>query len=149
MNIRHGIYTMYREVQVELISNNSKDFELIFRGGICPFLDFKFQTVDSKGLNVYSKIVSISDVNNSFYVTVKAYYMNVICSVINYKNDFFLLRLLDSIIGRQLGFDEVDRGVYEKYIHRSQVERIWEVRSKSSYDLPIPEGLAEVEEIEF
>jgi len=149
MILRHGFYTVYNTFVFELYPDGIEKFQLVFRGEECPFNDFLFQGFDAKGKRVFSKIFNKSDINNSFYVANRCTHKSFDFALINVKGDYFLLRTEDHRVAYLLDFEMVDRGVYEKYIHRSEIERMWEVRSIASYDLPMPEGLKEIEEIEY
>ena len=40
-----------------------------------------------------------------------------------------------------------DRGVYQLEVELDELEKIWEIRERSTYDLPLPEGIELYHEI--
>jgi len=149
--MRNRTYTLYKGIQVELGRDMSNNFKLIYRGSSCPFTDFvKFFSLDANGSEVFSKVIYHNEeITNAFSVTTYALYKGFKFQVSNKKNEIFQLTTGDENAYRQLDLEFIDRGYYLKWVHKSDIEKMWEERKKAGYDLPMPEGIKEVQEIDF
>lgn len=103
--------------------------------------------------NRYKKDILINDLTNAFFVTAKANYKGEVFEIQPYLGDEIHLHLAtkDLELGKKLNFYELHDGNGKPYylgeIKISEIEKIWEERQKSIYDVPMPDGIKEYKEI--
>jgi hypothetical protein len=109
---------------------------------------------DGKNLNgftkidtdIYKKQVPKSEITNGFSYIVRCRKAGHVLNVQSFKNENQIIAYTGSIqASKDLEMECIDRGVYEKQFHFSELDAIWEERSESPDGLPFPEGLARIE----
>jgi hypothetical protein len=142
VKIRFGTYTRYKGYDVRLL-NNSDGYRLVFDGAVCPLSNFEKYSDD-----VFYLDVSKAEVENAFSVRTLGIYRGYQFDVhnINVENTIGI------VIDNKSAFEDLnlefrDRGVYQREIKITELDQLWEERSQSSLDLPLPEGLGLIKEI--
>lgn len=152
MIIRFGTYTLYRNIEMSiseyyghgLDQDLEKNHRIISYPEECGLLSGF--TLDTE-TNRYKKDILISELKNAFFVSTKALYNAQIFEVHPYYGDDIHLHLAtkDLELGKKLGFYELYDGYGKPYylgeIKIIEVEKIWEERKPSSYNIPMPEGI--------
>lgn len=139
--IKFGTYTLYKGYFLRLVKKEDV-FTLIFDGTECPFTNFiKYAE------NVYVLNLKKEEVLNALFIRTKCIYKGY---------EFDLTALNDNKYGivteskeayEQLNLEYRDRGVYQLEVELDELEKIWEIRERSTYDLPLPEGIELYHEI--
>lgn len=152
MKIRFGTYTLYENIEM-LISEYyghglDQDVEINHR-----IISYSKEYGKLEGFNLdlksnrYRKDLLIKDLKNAFFVTTKADYKGMIFDIEPYYGDEIHLHLStkELELGRKLCFYELHDSHGKPYylgeIKISDVEKIWEERMKSIYDVPMPENI--------
>ncbi|MFO0321357.1 MAG: hypothetical protein ACK504_02905 [Bacteroidota bacterium] len=94
----------------------------------------------------FCKNISRNEIKNAFYSQTFGLYENVRVKVFEYKNNrerLYTIATSDSLDGEKLNMIEVNVSWYVKTIKLSDLTKLWEERSSSQYDLPMPDGLKE------
>lgn len=152
MLIRNGTYTLYKGVQFELSSHAEKSYNLIFRGISCPIRDIvSFQGLDSQGFQTYELVkYEIEEIDNSFEVRTYAIWKGQIFDTDRFKDGRFRIWSENRDIAYQGKMEMFERGIFMKWVPRTEIIRVWEKRTKSRYpDLPFPVGVSTIEAIDF
>ncbi|MFO0322474.1 MAG: hypothetical protein ACK504_08600 [Bacteroidota bacterium] len=142
--IRFGTYTRYNDYDFRLL-NKADYYRIVCDGTICPFSNFtKYAN------NFFYLDVPKENITNAFSISTFGIYKGYQFDVNTMIDNSYIGIVTDN----KEAFDKLnlefrDRGVYQKEIKISELEKLWEVRSISNLDLPIPEGLKEYEEIEI
>ena len=149
--MRNDVYTVYQGDEFVLSRDLNSKYILLFNGKQAPSsLFYQMSSFDEKGMALFARVVeNDSEITNAYYVKVWALYKTISFQVDKKSNDSYQLVTDKEDVANEYGFEFVDRGYFLKYVHRSEIERMWEIRSKSNYDLPMPEGLNEIEDIDF
>ena len=142
--IRFGTYTRFGGYDFRLLEK-SDCYRLVFDGAVCPLLNFIKYTD-----NVFYLDVSKEEIDNAFSIRTYGIYKgykfdvnklngeNIIGIVTDDKNAFEDLKL-----------EFRDRGVYQKEIKINELDKLWEERTQSTHDLPLPKGLELIKEIDI
>ena len=139
-------YSIYKGIEVEITQNPNGDFMLIFRGANPPDTTF-FLAQGCK--DVYNKIILRGEVTNAFSVSTYALYKNFKFQVDRFENGKYRLSTSDTKIYVALNLHFVDRGWYDIWVDKNEIQKMWEERKPSGYGFPFPEGMKKVEEIEI
>lgn len=128
--MKSGIYGVYNNVEyrlgrrgldlVNLYSDNSEDIKkgfVLYEEGI------------------YVKTVKLSEITAIYSIGTYANYKGHKCQVLRSDNDKVQLISLvgDYKISKSLGFEMVDRGVYEKWLEISEVDSIYEEKTELEF----------------
>lgn len=97
---------------VELVSNDEIDLKLGFR---------------TYAPGVYVKTVSRSEVQSLYSATPKASYLGHTFTIVREQDGVLLLAA--SYAAPEWGFTHAEPGVWEKWVPRAEVERVWEERT--------------------
>ncbi len=157
MKVRFGTYTIIEGIEMLIFGNRNEvpmsEEEKTF-GISYPFeLGMKKGFKKSPYGNEYYKVVYLREITNAFFVITKANYKGYKFEVEPYFGDEIHLHLAtkDLELGKKLGFYEIHDGYGKPYylgeIKISEVDKIWEERTKSVYDIPLPNGLELIKEI--
>ena len=152
MIIRFGTYTFYEniEISVDEYYGHGLDQELEKNHRVLSYSKDYGQLsgfILDENSNKYKKDILIEDLKNAFIVITKAKYKGENFEVEPYCGDEIHLHLAtkDLELGKRLNFFELHDGFGKPYylgeIKISEVEEIWEERTKSNYNLPIPENI--------
>lgn len=152
MIIRNGNYTNYRNKELQLLEARQEmpipftHFILKwYDDEICPFSEFTRNEHDSIIL-----ILKREEVKNAFSVVTKAIYnkSEVFVWAFNKTSQILTVYTSDQPLAEAFDFIRLsDR--YIKECKLSEIEKIWEERKPTEYDLPMPDGLQPVMEIQF
>lgn len=106
---------LYNQSKFKLLSFDSEDLQLGFR---------------EVSAGKYVKEVHSDEIQSSYSITSYALYRRLQFQVINIDGDTILLYHSGPSLEREeLGFRMVDRFEYEKEVHRSELEKMWEERT--------------------
>jgi len=142
--IRFGTYTQFKGFDFRLVKEINH-YKLIFDGIDCPLPNFIKYTDNLSYLDI-----PIIEITNAFFV-------KTICTYKSYDFDVNIM-INDSHIGivtdnkeafEKLNLEFRDRSVYQTEINIIDLEKLWEQRMPSSYNLPMPEGLDLIKELEI
>lgn len=112
---------------------------------------FKFDSVSNK----YKRDILISDLSNAFFVITKAIYKGEEFEVEPYIGDdiHFHLATKNIALGQKLGFYKLHDGYGNPYyvgeIKKNEIEKLWEERKPSVFNLPMPKGIEIIKELEI
>jgi hypothetical protein len=149
MGIRYGNYTRYKNHDVELFEARHETptpfTHLILKwvaDDVCPYNEF-IET----GHGSLTLTLKREDVKNGFYIITKAIYKGAEFVIQPYYGDNIHLHIAtkDKTFRSKLNFHELYDSQGQPYylaeIKKNDIEKLWEERSKSTYDLAMPEGL--------
>jgi hypothetical protein len=151
MIVKNGTYTRYKGLDFAL-SKARQEAPIPFTHFImvwnsespCPLNEFE---LDKHGNTL--KIFNRSEVKNAFHISTKIKYLgSTFSSFYYYENeDSIDLNTYDTAVAKELNFvtltDSYGKSYYSGMVKLSEVDGIWEERTKSEYDLPMPQGLAQ------
>lgn len=162
MKIKNGIYTQYRGY--ELIVHKSRYEDelpipeeekplLVYYNNLkpCPFDDF----IESKHNNGYYKKVFRNELSNAYQIFTFCIYQGFQFRVIEFEPDTTIVNIetYDEEANDKLSLykftDWQNRPIYSNQVKISQLEKLWEERSPSEYNLPMPEGLEQYKELKY
>lgn len=155
MKIRFGTYTLIDEIEMKIfgyryevpIPDNEKTYGVSYSAELGIKEGFKLNKLPYPYSDEFVKEIYIQEITNAFFVTTKAKYKGEIFEVEPYYGDEIHLHLAtkDLELGKKLNFYELHDGNGKPYylgeIKISGVEKIWEERMKSIYDVPMPENI--------
>ena len=145
MNIRNNTFTLINGNEFELSRDRYDRFVLYYRGNSCP--DSTFVPIDDVD-GVFKKIISDEkEITNAYSVSTYILYKGFKFQIDVEKNGMFRISTGDYQAYTTLNLDFIDRGWYEKWIPKSEIEKVWEERKPSGYDFPMPHGIEEIKEI--
>ncbi len=157
MNLKTGTYTVYRTYHLLIneerteapIPEQEKKIMISSNfNGECPFEDFKKHSYE----NIFCKSVFLNDLQNAYFVKTFGIYKNQKVEVFELQNGIegmLSITTRDEKIGNALKMSEVNVSWFMKDLNIAELDKLWEERSKSQYNLPMPEGLKEYEELEI
>lgn len=147
MEIRHGEYTYYDDIEMLMvdyyghgisnpeIENHRKISYNIELGKLDGFeLDYEVKR--------FFRDIHIDELNNAFKVETKGIYKNEVFSLWGYNKKRNVIGLIThnvELAEKHKFLKLSDR--YIKEVHPEELSLIWEERSKSEYDLPMPEEI--------
>ncbi len=134
--LRNKVYTLYNSAEVELSENDDKSYHLISRNGIRP--DSRFQEYQD-GEGIFIKDVDRNEITNAFSVETFASYQGITWQVDRKDSDRF--RLSTGSDPKLPDVKMVSQGWYELWVNQESIEKLWEVRKESWFDLPFPDSL--------
>lgn len=155
MNIRFGTYTVYRNIEMSITEyyGHGLDQEIEQNHRIISYPEelgmidgFSFDSISKN----FKRDILIDDLENAFYIITKAIYRGQEFNVWVYHEDRKKLTIytFNEDLGQKFQFIKLsDRSIKEVGIN--EIEKIWEERSPSSYNLPMPDGLELVKEIKI
>ncbi|MGC5327107.1 hypothetical protein [Brevibacillus sp. SYSU BS000544] len=131
--MNRGNWAFYQGEEVRVIRHSQKKFELYVRNPSLMHLGFKLN-LD----RVYSKKVKKFELDSIYYIDNKALYKERVFHLSDMKEDCLLLYGIGEDC-EKFGFNQIDRGEYEKWVKREEVDCIWAARTPTE-DLPLPEN---------
>jgi len=152
MKIRYGTYTLYQNIEMSVSEyyghGLDQDLNINHRLISYPkeFGQIEGFSLDEE-LKKYKKDILLKDLKTAFFVITKAIYKGEVFIVEPYYGDEINLHLATKNfeIGKKLNFHELHDGFGKPYylgeVKISDIEKIWEERKKSIYDVPIPDNL--------
>ena len=155
MKIRYGAYVLYKGYEMDLWDNDrdglpveERMFGLSYDADSNPKLEgFWKDQYDWGGHieNKYRKGVYLKDLDNAFSIQTKALFKGYVFDVYTYylKEKSIDLNTKDKAIAKELNFETDRAGM----IKLSKIEKLWEERTPSEYDLPMPKGLEKIKVI--
>jgi hypothetical protein len=152
MLIRNGTYTLFQGIQFELSINSDDSYSLLYRGTTSPLRNgVRFLGLDNEGLQVYKlENYKIEEIYNSFEVRTYAIWKGQIFDTDRFENGRFRIWSDNRDIAHQGKMETFERGIYMKWIPRTEIIRVWENRTKSRYsNLPFPDQVSKIEAIDF
>lgn len=160
MKIRFGTYTLFENIEMSVNEyyGHGLDQELEQNHRILSYAEELGQLhgfILDKVSSAYKKDVLIDDLKNAFFVITKAQYKGEIFEVEPYYGDETHVHLAtkDLELGRRLNFYELHDGYGKPYylgeIKISDVEKIWEEREKTNFDVPMPENIEMIKMIKL
>ncbi|MBP2644512.1 MAG: hypothetical protein H6Q67_2399 [Firmicutes bacterium] len=145
--IRLGWYAVYKGSDYHVSQREDGRYRLFLRAGeegVAKAVANGF-TPDPENFGVYEKVVDRDQITTAYTVTTYAMYKGYKFQAIEKKDGKVEISSGDYGLFhdkyKELGLEMVDRGVYEKRVGRSELEKIWEVKR------PVM-GFSEVEEKE-
>jgi hypothetical protein len=175
MIIRYGTYSLYKGVEMNLSNyyghginqDIDENHRIISYPKEYGYIDgFEFNEINNR----YNKDILLKDLENAFFITTKAIYLkttftvesSIIKEFITLKSDnynqFEKIGYIEYCVGDEKNISESELNktryfkVHNGYIISVEIcliEKLWEERTVSSYNLPMPEGIKEYEEIEI
>jgi hypothetical protein len=144
VKIRFGTYTRYKGYDFRLL-NNSDSYRLVFDGSVCPLPKFKKYSD-----NVFYLDLSKREVDNAFSVRTRGIYRSYQFDV----NNINVENTIGIVTDNKNAFEDLklemrDRGVYQKEIKIIELDKLWEERSQTTLDLPLPKGLELMKEMDI
>ncbi|WP_106792141.1 hypothetical protein [Aquimarina sp. Aq78] len=149
MIIRHGEYTNYHghEIRFHEVRHEAPipftHFILIYENEKeCPIDEFEKSIHGG-----FIKIIKKDVLKNAFGIITKALYRGIVFEAYHYFEDIrsISLKTYDKKIGKELPFvkliDSKGMEYYSGEIKLSEIEKVWEVRTKSKYDVPMPSDI--------
>jgi hypothetical protein len=159
MEIRIGNYTNYEGLEIQFYEDL---YEHPLPNELRITLSYPISNSEAKEgffknekSGVYTKKAVLSELSNAFNIQTKAIYMGENFLIHPYFGDsnYLHLRTKNKEIANNLGFVELFDGNSNPYylgeIKVGEVEKIWEERKHTEYDLPMPDGLEPIMEIHF
>jgi hypothetical protein len=138
MRFQSGENTIYKGYRLRYILNKEN--------AVLLSDDLKIDGFSKYSDRVYEKTISKSEITNGFSYIVRCRKAGHVLNVQSFKNENQIIAYTGSIqASKDLEMECIDRGVYEKEFHFSELDAIWEERSESSDGLPFPEDLARIE----
>lgn len=120
--IRSGKYTMYKNKEYKFVGPKGKTIEIISHNKD-DMMDGFIHYQD----NVYTKTVSLDEVESMFFIYPKARYKGELFSASEAgKQGKVLLDTSNTSLAEKLGFDRTDKYLYSKYVDWSEVDIIEE-----------------------
>ena len=169
MRIRYGDYTLYKGYEMDL--SESRDnypgeerlFGLSYDANSNPKLEGfwkdQYKHVDGRIEKTYRKGIYLKDLDNAFVIQTKALYKGYVFDV-NFsppepEENWLGLCIYDSEIAKKVGFTRSGtwsgKDMYREDITIDQIEKLWEERTPSTYNLlnnlPMPKGLEKIKVI--
>lgn len=155
MKIRFGTYTLVSGIEMKISGNryevpipeNEKTYAISYSCDLGYKDGFKLKELPYPYHNEYIKEVHLNEITNAFSVCTMAIYKNEVFNVEPYYGDDIHLHLAtkDLELGKKLGFyelhDSYGKSYYLGEIKIIEVEKIWEERQPSSYNVPMPENI--------
>jgi hypothetical protein len=92
--------------------------------------------------------VKKEEIESGYLVSTYALYKNYKLQVDKFENGKYHLSTGDYSAYKKLKLHLVDRGWYDIWVDRNEIEKIWEER-RPALDFPFPEGMKTIEEIVF
>jgi hypothetical protein len=119
--MKSGKFARYNGKEYEYYRNMDKTITIISRDSDDISLGF------SKCHDVYVKCLNIYEVEELYSVYTYGIYKGQIVGIRTEENEKYNIEVSGSEdIFLRLGFEIIERGVYRKWIKKSEVERIWE-----------------------
>ncbi|WP_026302552.1 hypothetical protein [Psychroflexus tropicus] len=156
MNIRNGTYTLLNGVEMEIngfyghgISNPDieKIKQISYSKKFKPLKGFRLDDKEES----FVKDIRISEINNAYKVTTKASFQGEEMNVYNFFEKENALGLTTHTFIQDSNFiksiDQYGVDYCIGMIGLPEIESIWEERSKSEYDLPMPVGIEKIKKI--
>lgn len=142
--MRFGTYTQFKGYDFRLVKEIDH-FKLIFNGTECPLPNFIKYTD-----NFYYMDIPISEIVNGFFVRTRCIYKS-------YEFDANTLidgKYIGIVTDNKEAFENLnlefrDRGVYQTEIKIHELEKLWEERTPSNFNLPMPVGIELIKELEI
>jgi hypothetical protein len=155
MKIRFGTYTLMDGIEMKIFGNryevpvpeNEKTYGVSYPAELGRKDGFKLNELLYPYSDEYIREINIQEITNAFLVITKAKYKGEVFEVEPYFGDDIHLHLAtkDLELGKKLGFYELHDSYGKPYylgeVAILEVEEIWEERSPSSFNLPLPVGL--------
>ncbi|MGC5327100.1 hypothetical protein [Brevibacillus sp. SYSU BS000544] len=117
--MNRGNWAFYQGEEVKVIEHSKNKFELFVRHPFLMHLGFKLNL--SHG--VFSKKVKKSEIDSIYYIDNKVLYKERVFQLSEMRGDSLLLFENDES-ARKLGFTQVERGEYEKWVKKEEVDCI-------------------------
>jgi hypothetical protein len=142
--IKQGTFTLYQGIEMSVIvyyGHGISDPEIENHRQISYAKEFGF--LDGFKLNdntgSYSKDIRIQGLSNAYKVVTKGTYKNsdFILSGYNETRNIIGLTTYDDEIAQEFDFIKLSDG-YIKEVNPRDLDQIWEERTKSKHDLPMP-----------
>ena len=155
MKIRRGPYTLYKGYEMKVTRNRDnypgeeRLFGLSYDANSNPKLEGfwkdQYKHVDGRIEKTYRKGIYLKDLDNAFIIQTKALYKGYVFDVYNYFSEEKSIALYtkNKAIAKELNFETDRAGM----IKLSNIEKLWEERTPSTYDLPMPKGLEKIKVI--
>jgi len=155
LKIRFGTYTLIDGIEMKIFAyrhevplpENEKIYGVSYSAELGIKDGFKLNKLPNPYSDEYVKEIHLKEITNAYFVITKAKYKGELFEVEPYYGDDIHLHLATKNVelGKKLNFYELHDGYGKPYylgeIKISEVEEIWEERTKSNYNLPIPENI--------
>jgi hypothetical protein len=145
MIIRNNVYTVFNGQEVELYKNEKGLYYLIFRG--INNIENGFMPVNVIE-NVFVRQCKINDeITNGYEVNTYAEYKSFTFQVDRADENRLRLTTSEAQAYNELELEMIDRGWYEKWVNKNNIDKIWNQRKPSSYGLPMPDTVEPYKQI--
>jgi hypothetical protein len=162
MKIKSGTYTNYKGYELKVhksryeeelpIPEEEKPLLIYYsETQTCPFDEF----IKSKRDNSFYKVVHKKDLSNAFQIFTYCIYKGFKFKVTEFEPDSTIVNIetYDINANNELKLysftDWENRPLYSDQVRISELEKLWEERKPTEFNLPMPEGLEEYKEIEI
>jgi hypothetical protein len=152
MKIRIGEYTSLEGYDFKLYEAR-QDAPIPFTHFILGWEEESSCPVGGFEKNKHGSIIKIIErnlVQNAFQIVTLCLYKGEKIKVWAYNpaNNCFTICTKDEIVADKLNFIKLS-DMFIKEVQPNEIEKLWEVRLLSKYNLPMPDGLENVKEIDF
>ncbi|HEU4718615.1 MAG TPA: hypothetical protein VFU15_12310 [Bacteroidia bacterium] len=142
--MRNFEIALYCDQEFEITESNNEHYKLIYHGSISPGFGFY---PSPKWPNIFVRQINKSDIKSGYQASTFANYKGFKFHVDRYENEKYRLTTGDEKVYAQLHLNMIDRGWYEIWVDKSEIEKMWEERKPSGYGFPMPEGLKKTQEL--
>ncbi|EZH75211.1 hypothetical protein ATO12_00095 [Aquimarina atlantica] len=152
MIIRQGEYTNYNGYEIRF-HEVRHEAPIPFTHFILLYENEKECPIDEFEKSIHGgfiKIIKKEMLKNAFGIVTKALYRGAVFETYHYFEDIksVSLKTYDKEIGEKLPFvkliDSSGIAYYSGEVKLSEIEKIWEIRTKSKYDVPMPSDIEEM-----
>lgn len=141
--MRQGNYTRFENMDYELFRTHDDKYQIVLKTSRSNIIGF-----NKLEEGVFGKIIWDDRlITNAYYVRTYVRYKGFDFEVESYVNKRYLLVTDSYDTYRLLNLEQREQGVFQIYADKTQIEKMWEVRSKSYFDLPLPDNLKDIEEV--
>jgi len=151
MRIRTGNHTIYNGIICQLFAVRHESpipkKEILYQVCYNSIDRFNFVGFDKHSFEeLHCRTFLLSELDNAFYIKTFGIYGGIKVKIFEFRPNNKLVHIISVEKVAQIKFNFLDMGnYYLKEIQIEELEKIWEERSQSEYDLPLPEGLKEYE----
>jgi len=147
MEIRKGVYTFYDGIEMLIVGYYGHGItnpeienyrKISYNKEFGSLEGFK---LDDKA-NIFFRNINVNELNNAFKVETKGRYKDETFSLWGYNKNRNVVGVItnDDKIAQKLDFIELS-DFYIKEVSPEELDVIWEERTDSEFNLPMPEGI--------
>jgi hypothetical protein len=149
MKIRIGPYTVYNGIPLAIKSVKDDDENILLRydGFDVPFVGFEKSTHEE---NVYYLKTTLHDIKQAYWVQTFGIYKGFTFELFPLNipgKNLITITTSDKSALVKLNLTEVKKSLYATDINPIELEKAWEERRPSGFNLPMPLGISLINEI--